>query len=161
MESEVIAALVGVPTVLVTAAAAWAAGRAQARGAYHGPVDAARRATQRDAYASLYQAGERFRAAWMQAEQRNATALRRGDIVFEEQVDLEDTVVRVRLEGPEALATSAAHLQDLADKLAHPDVFLDPPDVAGQLTEALYEFNAGLEAFLNQARRYLNGGPTR
>lgn len=57
MDPAVTAALVGIPTAVVTGAvsavAAFAGARAQARGAHRGPVDAVRRQHQREAYASL------------------------------------------------------------------------------------------------------------
>lgn len=53
MDSAVIAALITTPTAVLAAAAAYAAGRAQARAAHRGPVDAVRRQHQREAYAAL------------------------------------------------------------------------------------------------------------
>ncbi|MGW3653994.1 hypothetical protein [Streptomyces sp. NPDC000878] len=58
MDPAVIAAIITTPTAVIVAAAAYAAGRAQARGAHHGPIDAVRRQHQRDAYADL------TRTAW-------------------------------------------------------------------------------------------------
>lgn len=56
MDPAVIAAIVTSPTPLIAAAAAYAAGRHQARGAHRGPVDAIRRQHQRDAYTALLSA---------------------------------------------------------------------------------------------------------
>ncbi|MFI9078709.1 hypothetical protein ACIGW8_19905 [Streptomyces sioyaensis] len=53
MDSAVVAALITTPTAILAAAAAYAAGRAQARAAHRGPVDAIRRQHQREAYAAL------------------------------------------------------------------------------------------------------------
>ncbi|MDQ1031433.1 hypothetical protein QF035_009015 [Streptomyces umbrinus] len=58
MDPAIIAAVITTPTAVIAAAAAYAAGRAQARAAHHGPIDAVRRQHQRDAYAAL------TRAAW-------------------------------------------------------------------------------------------------
>lgn len=58
MDPAIIAALITTPTAVIAAAAAYAAGRSQARAAHHGPIDAVRRQHQRDAYADL------TRAAW-------------------------------------------------------------------------------------------------
>ncbi|MFJ6558118.1 hypothetical protein ACIQNT_38760 [Streptomyces luteogriseus] len=133
MESEVIAALIGAPTVLVTAAAAWIAGRLQSRGAYHGPVDAVRRAAQRDAYADLYRTGRRFIEAWEEAEaavERAPRAIppssdplvtpdvrRLLDGMFEAQEALEHAADMVRLEGPTSLAEIADRIWASASRL--------------------------------------------
>ncbi|MDF3142137.1 MULTISPECIES: hypothetical protein [unclassified Streptomyces] len=53
MDPAVIAALITTPTAVLAAAVAYAAGRAQARAAHRGPVDAVRRQHQREAYAAL------------------------------------------------------------------------------------------------------------
>jgi hypothetical protein len=58
MDATVTAALITAAAAALGAAPAYAAGRAQARGAHRGPVDAVRRQHQRDAYAEL------IRAAW-------------------------------------------------------------------------------------------------
>ncbi|MER5446804.1 hypothetical protein ABT065_14330 [Streptomyces sp. NPDC002764] len=56
MDPAVISAIAAAPTTLVASAAAYAAGRLQARGAHRGPVDAVRRQHQRDAYAAYLSA---------------------------------------------------------------------------------------------------------
>ncbi|MGW5781941.1 hypothetical protein [Streptomyces sp. NPDC003863] len=53
MDPTMIAAIITSPTVVIAAAAAYAAGLRQARGAHRGPVDAVRRQHQRDAYAAM------------------------------------------------------------------------------------------------------------
>lgn len=53
MDPAVTAALISAPVTVVAAGAAFAAGRAQARGAHRGPVDAVRRQHQHDAYATF------------------------------------------------------------------------------------------------------------
>ena len=127
MDPEVIAALIGTPAVLVTAATGWLAGRAQSRGAYHGPVDAIRRTAQREAYADLYRSARRFIYAWEEAE----TALDRIPAhhngaqplpeelreMHEAQDLLEHAVDMVRLEGPDSLAEIADRIWDSATTL--------------------------------------------
>ncbi|MFB7247893.1 hypothetical protein ACFCYX_36140 [Streptomyces populi] len=58
MDATVTAAFITAAAAALGAAPAYAAGRAQARGAHRGPIDAVRRQHQRDAYAEL------IRAAW-------------------------------------------------------------------------------------------------
>jgi hypothetical protein len=58
MDATVTAALITAAAAALGAAPAYAAGRAQARGAHRGPIEAVRRQHQRDAYAEL------IRAAW-------------------------------------------------------------------------------------------------
>ncbi|MEU0300627.1 hypothetical protein ABZ252_14320 [Streptomyces sp. NPDC006175] len=53
MDSAGIAALITTLTAVLAAATAYAAGRAPARAAHRGPVDAVRRQHQREAYAAL------------------------------------------------------------------------------------------------------------
>jgi hypothetical protein len=53
VDPAIVAALVAVPSALVAAAAAYAAGRRQAKGAHAGAVDAVRRPHQREAYLRL------------------------------------------------------------------------------------------------------------
>lgn len=60
MDSAVVAALVTTPTAVLAAGAAYAAGRAQARAAHRGPVDAVRRQHQRDAYATFLTAANSY-----------------------------------------------------------------------------------------------------
>ncbi|MDI3101841.1 hypothetical protein QJ054_32880 [Streptomyces sp. AN-3] len=63
MDATVTAALIAAPISVLAAAAAFAAGRLQARGAQYGPVDAVRRQHQRDAYATLLAEFNRFAEA--------------------------------------------------------------------------------------------------
>lgn len=60
MDSAIVAALISAPVTVVAAGAAFAAGRVQGRGAYHGPVDAVRRQHQREAYARLVSAAQTY-----------------------------------------------------------------------------------------------------
>ncbi|MGW7595005.1 hypothetical protein [Streptomyces asiaticus] len=172
MESEVLAALVGMPAVLVTAAAAWAAGRVQSHGSYHGSVDAVRRAAQREAYAELYRTAHRFIVAFELAEARESHG---GDRSAVEQMhaledDLEHAVSMVSLEGPDSLA-------DIAERILSSAVGLggqrtpwgswmlpfDPNSSEGLVArnEAMRQFSEAHKELLPEARRYLNGGPSR
>lgn len=190
MEPEVIAALVGTPTVLVASAAAWFAGRAQARGAYHGAVDAVRRAAQREAYADLYRSARRFISAW---EQVRAAVSRvpfppspplpsmppphvnkLWNELLEAMDVLENAVDMVRLEGPDNIAQLADRIWDSSRRLSglrgRPD---DPRPLtpASLRTSGDHERNLrneSLAAFRRAhanlavaARAYLNGGPSR
>ncbi|WP_406332418.1 hypothetical protein [[Kitasatospora] papulosa] len=175
MESEVIAALIATPTVLVAATAAWAAGRAQGRGAYHGPVDAVRRATQREAYADLHRSARHFIDAWETAEaeandpgsgypQAEMNAMRAAMGVLEHA---HETVL---LEGPEPLAQIAERIWAAAKTLGGtrlPAMFGgghtwpfndDRPEALAERNEAVGQFRESTQALLVEARRYLNGG---
>jgi hypothetical protein len=187
MDSEVISAMVGAPAVLITAAAAWLAGRTQSQGAYQGPVDAVRRTAQREAYADLYRAGRHFIDLWERAEveheqaigrlPRDATALPPEvravmDEVHEAQNALERAVDMVRLEGPEELAQVADRIWDSANSLAGVDLrpmfqvrsrplmrgFIDSAEGYLARTQARSDFTAAHRGLLSAARRYLNGG---
>ncbi|WP_405483248.1 hypothetical protein [Streptomyces anulatus] len=122
MESEVIAALIATPTVLVAATAAWAAGRSQARGAYHGPVDAVRRTTQREAYADLHRSARHFIDAWETAE-AEASAPGSGypqaemNAMRDAMAVLEHAHESVLLEGPEPLVQIAERIWGAASTL--------------------------------------------
>lgn len=187
MESEVIAALIGTPAVLVTAAAAWMAGRAQSRGTYHGAVDAVRRTGQREAYANLYRFAHQFIHAWEATEE----ALRRMGPLREEmeiplevralsrrvneaQTSLEHAADMVRLEGPESLAEIAERIWRSASLLggryvgprlrrtaALFDVNITSPELMAARNEAMTDFKDAHSALLPTARQYLNGGPSR
>ncbi|MCG8971811.1 hypothetical protein [Streptomyces sp. CL12-4] len=171
MDSEVIAALIATPAVLVTAATAWMAGRVQSRGAYHGPVDAVRRTAQREAYADLYRTARYFLDAFETAE--NAVATRQP---FESAVDemhtaldaLEHAASMVELEGPDPLADIANRVYGNARRLAGHRISatvrtwtLNPntPQELALRNEAMTELRNALNELLPTARRYLNGGP--
>ncbi|MGY4936093.1 hypothetical protein ACWD7T_34385 [Streptomyces sp. 900116325] len=187
MESEVIAALIGTPAVLVTAAAAWLAGRAQSRGAYHGPVDAVRRTAQREAYANLFRSAHQFIRAWEAAEEAltRIGPLREGAEVppdvrelsrqmLEAQNSLEHAADMVRLEGPESLAEIAERIwrstailggQYLGPRWGRTaplfDANLPGPAFMVARNEAMTDFTDAHSALLPTARQYLNGGPSR
>ncbi|MFB7161099.1 hypothetical protein [Streptomyces sp. NPDC056242] len=173
MEPEVIATLIGTPAVLVTAAAAWAAGRAQSRGTYHGTVDAVRRAAQREAYAELHRTARRFIEVHEATEvaanldpPRVLTADR--DAALDA---LEHAADMVCLEGPDGLADIAERLSSNARRFGgQPDsvtgsrivvLNADDPLGHGMLVAAVRSFHKALDELLPEARRYLNGGPSR
>ncbi|MFE9138047.1 hypothetical protein [Streptomyces sp. NPDC007355] len=183
MEPEVIAALIGTPAVLVAATAAWLAGRAQSRGAYHGPVDAVRRAAQREAYADLYRTGRRFIGAFEALEEavpgfpaEVSPELRElWDSMREAQDALEHAVDMVRLEGPDDLAAIADRIWSGATGLAKrghrvrewgepPPPFNLRPDPGPRMIErnnAMTEFSNAHRELLQAARAYLNGSAQR
>lgn len=115
MEAEVIAALVGTPAILVTAAAAFAAGRAQARGA----VDAVRRKDQRDTYARLPHHVRKFLLAMPPVI--GTPSSRQAEVVLqrlnEAIIELEDGALQVELEGPHDVADAAYVVVDQATDL--------------------------------------------
>ncbi|MEU9488805.1 hypothetical protein AB0D83_35080 [Streptomyces decoyicus] len=187
MESEVITAIVSTPAVLITAAAAWLAGRAQSQGAYQGPVDAVRRAAQREAYADLYRTARRFIYAWEVAETAHQQALRRDlsaedllpsdiralmDQMWEARSALQHAADMVLLEGPEDLAEIAKRIWDNATLLAGEDFgphlglrtvplmsgYVTRPDSNVARNEAMSQFSDAHRGLLPAARRYLNGG---
>ncbi|MEV5801779.1 hypothetical protein [Streptomyces collinus] len=130
MESEVIAALIGTPAVLVTALAGWLAGRTQSHGTYHGAVDAARREAQSQAYADLYRTTRSFIDIYEDALRSLRGAPTAGPNVplpdaFRQRVDelhqlvdsVEQAADMVRLVGPDNLAEIAERIWDNARKL--------------------------------------------
>ncbi|MGW2496207.1 hypothetical protein ACWCV2_17115 [Streptomyces pseudogriseolus] len=170
MESEVVAALIATPAVLVTAATAWMAGRVQSRGAYHGPVDAVRRTVQREAYADLYRTARRFIDAHEIAEEAVAAgdAYRPAmDEMHAALDELEHAVRMVELEGPDLLADIASRIDESARRLGGYRIrrvrtwSLDPstPEELAGRNAAKRTFNHALDELLPAARRYLNGGP--
>ncbi|MFD9612617.1 hypothetical protein ACFWWS_24965 [Streptomyces sp. NPDC059083] len=115
MEAEVMAALVATPAVLVTAVAAFAAGRAQARSA----VDAVRRKDQRDTYARLPHHVRKFLLAMppivgTPSKQQAELVLQRLNGAM---IDLEDGALQVELEGPADVADEAYLVVDQATDL--------------------------------------------
>lgn len=115
MEAEVMAALVGTPAILVTAATAFAAGRTQARGA----VDAVRRKDQRDTYAQLPHDVRKFLLAMppvvgTPSRRQARVALQH---LNDAMVELEDGALQVELEGPQEVADAAYAIVEEATEL--------------------------------------------
>lgn len=155
------AALIGAPAVVVTAIAAWSAGRASGRGAHRGPVDAVRRAAQRDAYSALLAAARRLEQA---VDASNAVLPDRRPVVDDEEAReaaraLQDAADLVFLEGPDALTgptelllSAGKHVYAASLVWGNP---LGPPaqydiELVGQYREAVADF-------VIEARRHLNG----
>ncbi|MCW8382430.1 hypothetical protein [Streptomyces justiciae] len=118
MDPAVAAALITTPTAVLASAAAYAAGRAQARSAHRGPVDAVRRQHQRDAYAELSRAALSYLSST------------RSVMLFVRQVhDVrlpDDVTSGVRYRLGRSFIRPGTRRDDLAHDLA-PDVI--PPDV--------------------------------
>ncbi|MFF9607580.1 hypothetical protein ACF1GY_35860 [Streptomyces sp. NPDC014684] len=187
MKSEVLTALVGMPAVLITAAAGWMAGRVQSQGTYHGSVDAVRRAAQREAYADLFRAAGRFINAWESARAADLRAcigvrdpqsqpfppdvLVLIEQIYDTHQSLEDAVDMVRLEGPEKLAKIADRIWahsvsltggDFSPLLPRPEPILVRNDRSAEQHQSVLRaegaFKAAHRELLSAARRYLNGG---
>ncbi|WP_159107698.1 hypothetical protein [Streptomyces ardesiacus] len=171
MESEVVAALIATPAVLVTAAAAWMAGRVQSRGAYHGPVDAVRRTAQREAYADLYRSARHFIDAHEVAEEAVSVQDSWGTTVRDMHRaldELEHAANMVKLEGPDTLADIADRIFESARGLGGQRVGVqtrtwtlnpDTPEQMRRRNEAMIMFRKAVDELLPTARQYLNGGP--
>ncbi|MGW6145804.1 hypothetical protein [Streptomyces sp. NPDC055140] len=168
MNSEVFTAVVGAPAVLITAAAAWAAGRSQSHGTYRGSVDAVRRASQREAYAELYRAARRFIIVFDAVDFAGDRTMA-GEITPALDA-LEHAADMVSLEGPENLATLAERIFDNARRLGGQRlpsgarirvINTDTPEGMRMRNEAVSALSSDLPALLKEARRYLNGGPSR
>lgn len=111
MDSAVIAALITTPTAVLAAATAYAAGRAQARAARRGPVDAVRRQHQREAYAALVAEAAKYESHMFRVYLGTLDPrLQRhwnDTLATQDNEALVFAAAAVRLEGP-------AHLADLA-----------------------------------------------
>ncbi|MEV6784770.1 hypothetical protein [Streptomyces sp. NPDC051098] len=160
MESEVVAALIGAPAVLITGAAAWAAGRVQGRNTYRGSVDAVRRAAQRDAYADLYRTAQSF----ITVARSHRTDTSHRDAKRAALNTLELAVGRVSLEGPDHLADIAARIAAAARALTAPSPFPVPMIAGVPGPGEPWHWHAlanAVDELLLEGRRYLNGGPPR
>ncbi|GAA2426769.1 hypothetical protein [Streptomyces coeruleofuscus] len=138
MDSTVVAALIAAPTAIIAATAAYAAGRAQARGAHQGPVDAVRREHQRDAYAAFAKAARAFQASThpqdgvvIRAAGQDPSQLigRAGARAAElrskaDNRPLKDAYIVVELEGPKHVAELAesvvSHAASVLNIVCHP-----------------------------------------
>ncbi|MFD8421037.1 hypothetical protein [Streptomyces sp. NPDC059466] len=181
MESEVITALLGTPAVLITAAAAWFAGRAQSRSAYQGPVDAVRRASQREAYVDLYRASRRFDEACKAADwahlglpgdpgqkQLTQEVLNLLDQMHEAQDALQHAMYMVCLEGPDNLAEIAVRLHNAAQQRGGSNTRwgrsnpllsgnIDTDEKRSAQSVASFAWSKAEIELLPAVRRYLNG----
>lgn len=133
MDPSVVAALITTPTAVLAAATAYAAGRAQARSAHRGPVDAIRRQHQRDAYAAFLIAAQTLadetnyparanEVARQQAASNEPTPdgpLWQMERALRLMSEADTTALRSRaavvsLEGPAPIAVAAAEVEEAA-----------------------------------------------
>lgn len=178
MDPQVIAAVVASPTALVAAAAAYAAGRHQARGAHLGPVDAVRRQHQRDAYAAFLQAAEVYAYGTRRTvtiAQAHAEITRTGDtsnpagvnaraVVLRAEAAERDDALRatlpvVQLEGPEHVAILAQEVVSAAFQIrlaARQRDYSDAASAQAARDEHVHLTKA-IAAYVTAARDHLNG----
>jgi hypothetical protein len=179
MAPEVIAAIIGTPSVLIAATAAYAAGRAQGRGS----VDAVRRQHQRDAYAQFldiaytFSTSSRWPACVARARQEAREA---GESPDAERICIRAAELRVgvstgpltlasiviTLEGPDHLTKVAGELVRRAHAV-HDEAALIGTSGADELArisidlpesrQADRRFIAAMGAFSYVARLHLNG----
>ncbi|MEV6654806.1 hypothetical protein [Streptomyces sp. NPDC051219] len=153
MDPAVVAALIAVPTAVVAATAAYAAGRAQAHGAHRGPVDAVRREAQREAYLAFVTAARSFS---------------RDDRIPDDLEALRETCAAVELEGPKRIADLARHVVSCAEshlefvRLAYSTraILIRQLRNAAPSPEVLATYLSLVEAvqgFTDAARDHLNG----
>lgn len=188
MDPAVMAALVGIPatvlTAAVSAAAAYTGARAQARGAHRGPVDAVRRQHQRDAYAAFLQAAETY----AHETQRNQAVHRASEEIpdidperigqrarelraeaTEEMGGMRRTLPVVQLEGPDHVAELAEGVFSAAmtvrfearteRRLAAWLQHRASTSSAGPpRDDPSHELTLAIVAYVTAARAYLNGG---
>ncbi|MFH8574173.1 hypothetical protein [Streptomyces sp. NPDC017993] len=139
MDSAVIAALITTPTAVLAVAAAYAAGRAQARAAHRGPVDAVRRQHQREAYAALVAQAAKYESHMVRVyfgiiEPRMQRHWN-DTLSTQDNEALAFAAAAVRLEGP-------AHLADLAHAIER---------VSNQLYGAVLELQHAEDPFMSRA----------
>jgi hypothetical protein len=155
------AALIGAPAVIVTAIAAWSAGRASGRGAHRGPVDAVRRAAQRDAYSALLAAARRLEQA---VDASNAILPDRRPVVDTQEARQAVTALPhagdlVLLEGPDALTGPTERLLSAEEQIYAASLVwgnpLGPPTQYD--AETVRQYHGAVADFVTEARRHLNG----
>ncbi|MEU2393938.1 hypothetical protein [Streptomyces sp. NPDC007369] len=180
MDSAVIAALISTPVALVAAGAAYAAGRAQSRGAHGGPVDSVRRAAQREAYARVLHEAQDFvtrigpiasvashyhfvRQLDMNVPASDETAAEqaRDALINLSIADLSKAVAVVLLEGPDHVAELSNQLLTQASALhVTCDRYLTPYRNISSSPDALAHgerrLATAVEEFIVAARSHLN-----
>ncbi|MFC8996286.1 hypothetical protein ACFT7U_11350 [Streptomyces rochei] len=179
MDPAIAAALIASPTAVVAAAAAFAAGQAQARGAHRGPVDAVRRQHQRDAYAAhlgalhTYAAATSWEACYSRALENTIMASgvplspTAADMVPEGArtlvanvpiAELMRTGAAVELEGPEDIAAAARITMGTARqvKMTARTPFASPNDYVN-VVRAHGVLEDAITGFVGAARTHLNG----
>ncbi|MFC9227378.1 hypothetical protein ACFTZI_00010 [Streptomyces decoyicus] len=171
MDSAVIAAFITTPTAVLAAAAAYAAGRAQARAAHRGPVDAIRRQHQREAYAALVAETAKY--------ERHMYRVYLGTIEPRMQSHWNDTLstqdgealvfaaAAVRLEGPAHVAELARGIERASDQVYGAVLELqDAEDPVMSPAYAKYEERDNIltdraKAFVEAASAHLNSSDGR
>ncbi|MFE1444160.1 hypothetical protein [Streptomyces sp. NPDC058739] len=168
MDSAIVAALITTPTAVLAAAGAYAAGRAQARAAHRGPVDAIRRQHQREAYATLVAEVAKFENKLFRAHIATISPRmrhQRNDILATEDGEaLVFAVAAVRLEGPAHLA-DLAHRIELASNHLYGAVLelqhTEDPSAASPAIRMFEErhntLKDGAKTFVEAASAHLNG----
>jgi hypothetical protein len=116
MDSSVLATLISTPVALLAAAAAYAAGRVQGRGAYQGPIAAVRRQHQRDAYAAFLTAANAHirQTSWQTCLDAARIAIGITTFMDESREEVEQRATQIRARVPlESLqaATSVVSLE--------------------------------------------------
>lgn len=179
----ILAALVPTPVAVIAAAAAYAAGRAQARGAHRGPIDAVRRQHQRDAYAAFLNAANVYAEAtsWRRCtDQAIQDLLAVGQPPLEELTEngacalagaasrqqLTATAAVVDLEGPEHITVLSGELTRAArdvEKAARTHGLLRPSNAYDDpqrptLRGSHQILQEAIHAFTSVARQHLNSG---
>ncbi|MEV6197559.1 hypothetical protein AB0M19_34795 [Streptomyces sp. NPDC051920] len=185
MDSSVLAALISTPVALLAAAAAYAAGRVQGRGAYQGPIAAVRRQHQRDAYAAFLAAANAHvqQTAWQACfdEARLAIGITAFMDDSREEVERRATQIRARvpldslraaaavvfLEGPKRIAGLAQDIVHNAESVrSDARAGNGPGGVLHALRQgraadldppAHYRLIQAVDAFTSAARDHLNG----
>ncbi|MFD4666415.1 hypothetical protein [Streptomyces halstedii] len=179
MAPEVIAAIIGTPSILIAATAAYAAGRAQGRGS----VDAVRRQHQRDAYAQFLDVAYTFSTSsrWPTCVARAKQEAREaGQSPGASQICIRAAELRVGVStGPLTLASIVItlegpdHLTEVASELVRRALAVhdDAAQIGTSATEELAlivtslpesrqsdrRFIAAMGAFSHVARLHLNG----
>ncbi|WP_413100929.1 hypothetical protein [Streptomyces sp. Inha503] len=167
MDSAVIAALITTPTAVLAAAAAYAAGRAQARAAHRGPVDAIRRQHQREAYAALVTEVAKYEnhmfRVYLATIDPEMQRHWNDTLTTQDNEALVFAAAAVRLEGPAHLA-DLAHRIELASNHVYGAVLAlqhaeDPVDSPAntEFEERHNTLKDRAKAFVEAASTHLNG----
>ncbi|WP_369149161.1 hypothetical protein [Streptomyces sp. R44] len=182
MDPAVTAALIAAPFAVVAAGAAFAAGRMQARGAHHGPVDAVRRQHQREAYAALLVALQAFEASTSlepceeQARREFEAAgllpgveqlrMRMLELVAEGAIDpVRSAAAVVELEGPAEVAAAASNATEQASTVrslagaARRFSIAESEAIAHNVFDAQRELRDDIRRFISTARTELGQRP--
>ncbi|MGW5030767.1 hypothetical protein ACWEQW_05730 [Streptomyces nigra] len=177
MDPAVTAAVIAVPVGLVSAAAAYAGARSQARSAHRGAVDAVRRQHQRDAYAAFLTACNAYVAAtaWTTCFEQTWTEVSPGPTSHpsDEQLaaltstriaavsvdEMTRTGAVVDLEGPDHISAAARITLGTA-RMVRRQAQAVPrtPDAVNELVGTHSQLVTATEGFVEAARAHLNSG---